>query len=378
MRERRRIFLAYPFGDYEGVRAHLDRLAREGWVLRGRSGLFTGEGRPTRRTELYYDVVPALPWRSETELRRTVARRQADGWEPVDTFWGMDIYRSRPCRYPVSPAAEEAAVRRVFRLWLTGAALLTALAGAAAGYLAWSGLWAGLTEEWYFHDEGLALLVLTPILLTCMVLFLLWLAYCIRFRCRAHRPAGRIAMALRALIQAVGLTAAALLPAVLWVSMVPRLWIRLTLLAALALLAGLSRRLGRRLTLLAGAGLLLTGLVLAGALSPVRLEIGVDRGPVIPEAVMGDGPRGTCRGWYGEDASLLTRSVYVEQFWESGQEVEAVCCRCLTPWIAEQVEEDFLRQGRQTLRRGRVVLSAANRQPLGRETMEKLFLLLEP
>ena len=65
MKESKNRFLAFSFGDYEGVRACLDALAAEGWELTGRSGWLT----------MWFPPIPAAGRRQwKPRLRR------AGGW----------------------------------------------------------------------------------------------------------------------------------------------------------------------------------------------------------------------------------------------------------------------------------------------------------
>ena len=379
MPETRRIFLAYPFGDYEGVRARLDALARAGWELTGRGGIFTGILTSTRRKELYYDVVPALPLRSREMLQRSVEQRQGLGWEPVDTFWGMDIYKSRPCEYPAVERTGEmdTALRAVFLGWLVRAVLFTAVTLGVAAFRLNGEILAELGKSWYLSDGKTALRFLLPVVLTCWGLFLAWLVFCVFFRCRPHAPAGRLTMTLRGLVQLAGLACALLLGAALWVSGVPRLWLRLLFIAGAFLLVPLSRRMGPQW---AAAGLMVlvtAGMVLTAALKPVGGQIGVDRGIVISPEAVDYAPDGSCHGYYGEEQSLLVRQRTFEQRWESGERLSGTLYRCLTPGIADLAEGELPRAGEQTLRRGRRVLVVTADHALSREAMEEILERLE-
>jgi hypothetical protein len=130
VKESRTRFLAFSLGDYEGVRHYLDTLAEQGWELTGRSGWLTGRFRRTRRTELRYDVVPSRLARTPEELEQTVEQRRREGWEPVDTIWGMDIYRSMPCQQPERPDDFYQQAGDAFADWLKRSILMLGVTAA--------------------------------------------------------------------------------------------------------------------------------------------------------------------------------------------------------------------------------------------------------
>lgn len=111
MREERYIWFRYGPEDYLGVREKLNRLAAQGWELAEEQDCHCAFARftPTARTELTYDVEPVPLLRKDEAVQDAVLAREAEGWEPVATLNGMDIYRSIPLRFPKVREGEAAA-----------------------------------------------------------------------------------------------------------------------------------------------------------------------------------------------------------------------------------------------------------------------------
>ncbi|MCD7918501.1 MAG: DUF2812 domain-containing protein [Clostridiales bacterium] len=156
VREERYIWFRYGPEDYLGVREKLNRLADQGWELAEERDCHCCFARftPTARTELTYDVEPVPLLRKEEAVQDAVLAREAEGWEPVATLNGMDIYRSIPLRFPKPREGEAAAqnCRTILaqRYGVSVAALLAVLA--AAVYLYRTG------GTWYLSNLSLWLL----------------------------------------------------------------------------------------------------------------------------------------------------------------------------------------------------------------------------
>lgn len=92
-----------PSGDELALREYLNCLASEGWELEAPNGngiiCYLAKFRRTSRSELRYDVEPR-GFCTEEELQAKVELRAAEGWEPVCTMNGVNIYSSMPCRSP--------------------------------------------------------------------------------------------------------------------------------------------------------------------------------------------------------------------------------------------------------------------------------------
>lgn len=185
MREKRYIWIRFSPGDYLGLRDMLNRLAGEGWELAEERdcscfwALFT----PTGRTELSYDTEPARPLQEQEAVKERVLRREAEGWEPVATLNGVDIYRSIPLRFPKphmpGPEDGEDTPRRALTqrwslmdagaLLLLAAALAAILGGGADWYLSnfqlylrWTGLLAAAGFLYLLLWQGTVLLSKRP------------------------------------------------------------------------------------------------------------------------------------------------------------------------------------------------------------------------
>lgn len=91
-------WLFYSPTDYTALRRRLNELAEQGLELvKPADGTcYVGRFRPTDRAELRYDVEPRA-FCTQEELQRMVDLRAAQGWEPVCTINGVNIYTSMPC-----------------------------------------------------------------------------------------------------------------------------------------------------------------------------------------------------------------------------------------------------------------------------------------
>lgn len=372
MKDTRLRLLAFPFGDYEGVRAYLDHLAREGWELTGRAGLLFGHFRPTQRTELFYDVVPADPRRSDESLIAQVRRREETGWEPVETIWGMDIYKSLPCQSPtLSRSAQDYLHwRGIFQSWLIWSLaffLVTLLS--LFSLVHFSGLSPeALLQHWYLSDRQTVLVLLLPLLAVLAVLWVLWLIFCTLCRVRPHKAASRGSLYLKAGLQLLALAAVLLLPVSLWLSQIPRLWLRLTGLALFLLLPLFCRFLAKgdrsRYVASLGAGvmaLFALTMVLGWVVEPVvysSYELGsrwreeADGLSIVTvEELQAADPlhlepdEGTVTAFYQQNEALLTISEHYSEHWDNGLSLELTTYHPLLSPVGDLLWKELLPQG---------------------------------
>ncbi|MBQ8935605.1 MAG: DUF2812 domain-containing protein [Oscillospiraceae bacterium] len=381
MKESKNRFLAFSFGDYEGLRVYLDRQAAQGWELVGRSGWLTGKFVPTNRTELRYDVVPAQLRRSQETLQAEVETRRAAGWEPVDTVWGMDIYKSLPCQLPelFREGKDRSKFKSIFLDWLIWSAAFIAVTLAAL-FVAWClclmslsgglsrGIWIDLTHNWYLSDSRTALCLLLPLLGVLALLWLGWLAFCLLRRRGDHRPGRQGMLFVRGILQLIAIGAAALLLVVLWVDAIPRLWLRVTLVlcfAAVPLVAHLIGRGDRRRRILAlGTGLFAcfaAAMVLSWTVQPIfyytptqgnSWRTQLEHAPILRAEDLGLNVEGQAvSASYRVDGSLLvTRKNYAEywngsqypEHWNDGHRVEVTEYTCRLPWVADLLLSDLV------------------------------------
>lgn len=362
MKETREKFLFFLFGDYEGVRRYLDRQARRGWELVGKGGFFTCRFARTNRQELIYDVTPSDPRRTPEELRVQVRFREEQGWQAVDTVWGMDIYKSMPCQSP-TPLRREEDYRRwraVFRDWLLWSAAFVAitaavllLGGQAAGMD-----WAALGERWYLSDARTALLIALPAALVSAVLWLGWLMFCLLRRCKPHRGASPVGLWARGLLQlgAVALLAVAL--AVVWLEQVPRLWLRLLLAAALAGASLFCRfcwrenRQRRYRAMTVSVFVCLAAAMVLGWVMPADRWDTLNDGAASRRSLSGRVVQAEDLGLetegedvmasYEREASLLVCQEQYYESWSGGTVIETVVYTCAVPALAETVLEDVV------------------------------------
>ena len=361
MKESKNRFLAFSFGDYEGVRACLDALAAEGWELTGRSGWLTGRFVPTRRTELRYDVVPADPRRGQEAMEAEVETRRGLGWEPVDTVWGMDIYKSLPCQLPELPRSEADCrkFRRVFLHWLIWSAAFLAVTAAALFFV---GDRTGMNREqlayrWYLSDSKTVLCIALPFLGGMAVLWLVWLIFCLLRRSKIHRPSHQGMLYLRGGLQVLVIAVTALLPVTLWLNAIPRAWLRLVLLICFylsPLLSGfIGRENGRKRLLTLGSGVFacfLAAMILGWTVQPVRYDTALQGSscraedsslPVLrAEDLEPDSERQEVSAWYEEGGSLLVKEQHYTELWDDGY-IDVQVYTCHVPLLADTLMDDF-------------------------------------
>ncbi|MBQ3089245.1 MAG: DUF2812 domain-containing protein [Oscillospiraceae bacterium] len=364
--------LAFPFGDHEAVRCHLDQLAQKGWALTGRAGLCFGRFEPTQRKELTYDVVPAHPQRSPQLLREQVSRYDEAGWEPVDTIWGMDIYRSKPCRLPqpVRQPEDYRQRQQLYRNWLVWSAAFLAVTLLALWALChFSGLEpATLMDRWYLNDRKTAIVLLLPALAVLALVWLVWLVWCLVCRTREHRPAPRWAMYLRGLLQLSAFGGGYLLLVLLWTAQVASLLLRLgliglfLLLPPAALLLFPAHRQRHLLTL--GLGIILLfalSMALGWATEPLsHSTAGEGNGwrrageglylvtleELEQEGLTAPLPHGeTPSAYYRSQSSLLVSQSHYDEYWTEGSSIQLSVYRVHLPPLADLVWEDLRPEG---------------------------------
>lgn len=379
----RRFFFAFPFGDYEGVRAYLNRRAAQGWAFAGRGGLLTARFEATQRTELCYDVVPADPRRTPQQLQEQVQHREAQGWEAVDTLWGMDIYRSLPCRTPAPERSPEeyAHWRRLTGEWLGWSLAflaVTVLALAVLGRV-FSFTWADLTQQWYLSDSRSVLTLALPLLGALALAWLGWLGYGLAFRCKPHKPCAPGFLYLRGGLLVLGLVLVGLTLGVLWLDQIPRLWMRLALGGLLLLALGVGPLLAqgnlKRQTLILGGSLfafLLLAMVLSWTVSPVELDT-VTQGESWRQSAQLPLLRGedlglatqeeTVNAVYEEEQALLVTQQHYYEHWSHGLVLEVTVYRCHLPGLAALVWQDVLPPAAET-EEALAVLSGEGRSQL--------------
>ncbi|MGM9538664.1 MAG: hypothetical protein ACI3VN_10075 [Candidatus Onthomonas sp.] len=355
-------FFAFPFGDYEGVRQALDRRAAQGWAFAGRFGLITARFQATARQELHYDVVPAAPRRSPEEMAHEIQCRETQGWSPVDTLWGMDIYQSLPCQAPeLSRTGDDyRSWQALFRSWLLWSLAFLAVTLAALGLVgrAFGLNWTALSHQWYLSDSQGILCLALPLGAILALLWLVWLIFCLLRRCKPHKPCSRGTLLVHGWLQALALGLLIVTLTVLWTDQVPRLWMRLALGAVLALtlllapmLAGGDRR---RQILILGCGVfacLLLSMVLGWTVSPVRLDTGSEgsgwrqeEGLSIlraEELGLEEDSRQVSASYRREQSLLVRQETYYET-WPDGTSLEVIVYTCNLPSLTGSLWADLV------------------------------------
>lgn len=361
-------FFAFPFGDYEGVRLYLDRQAASGWAFAGRYGLLTARFQSTERKELRYDVVPAAPRRQPEQLRQEIQERESQGWSPVDTLWGMDIYQSLPCQEP-EPERRPEDYRQwklLFRDWLLWSLAFLGITLAALLVLShtFSVDWAGLSWQWYLSDSRGLLCLALPLGGALALGWLVWLIFCLLNRCQPHSPGKGALIWLRGALQALAVVLCGVTLTVLWADQVPRLWMRLGLAILLLLTFLLAPLLShgdrKRRTLILGSGVfacLLLAMVLGWTAKPVSYDtytngrgwrqsaqLGLLRG----EALGLDTEGQELSAFYRETSSLLVRQQSYHEHWSEGLTLEVTMYTCRLPGLSNLLWRDCVPASAQT------------------------------
>ncbi|MCC8074733.1 MAG: DUF2812 domain-containing protein [Clostridiales bacterium] len=338
------IFL--PTGDYLALCQWLNRLAEQGWELAetGDGSCFFARFRPTERAELRYDTEIAPILRDEDQLRETVERRERQGWSPVGTVNGVDVYVSQPCRYP-EPEDDPTGNRRRWR----ARGVLTLVTVVLAALLSWQ--WSWFNATWYLGNTA-ALLYLSRFPLLIGGGF--WAAWVLLRQLTPWKNEIRTGPAwVRSALQAAFYLWAVLLLAALVLDQLPLAWACVVLAVALAVLL-LGRRGWRKwtgfagqslLALVVGCTLLISQLLPLALPDSQRYSAGSAswRGSltdVVRAEDLGLDELSFVSAEYDRDGSLLvSRSTYREE-WE---ELRLSCQydRCLTAGLASQAAEEI-------------------------------------
>lgn len=119
MKNTKYCWLYYSPADYPFLRTKLNSLAEQGYELAKPADgtCYLGKFQPTDRSELRYDVEPRAFCTAE-ELQMMVELRAAQGWEPICTVNGMNIYSSMPCHQVSTFESKEEEKRRLRPLLL--------------------------------------------------------------------------------------------------------------------------------------------------------------------------------------------------------------------------------------------------------------------
>lgn len=151
-------------GDDLGFNLRLNHLAEQSWEWTpdGDGTCWLARLHPTKRTELRYFVETAPLLRTRDQLRSQVERRTAQGWEPLGTVNGMDVYRSAPCRSPEPPQRTRTAAPCVRSLLLALAAALLCL------------MWPHPGAEWYLSDISALLWLSRFIVAPIGIIWAIW------------------------------------------------------------------------------------------------------------------------------------------------------------------------------------------------------------
>ena len=151
-------------GDDLGLEQRLNSLAEQGLELvsPGDSTCYWAEFLPTNRTELRYYVEAAPLFRSDKQLRKIVEQRTAQGWEPLGTINGLDVYQSAPLRFPREVHRRQPSHAVCLpMLWLL-LSMGTCLA------------WGALSQQWYLSNLGVFLFATGFLLLPLGAVWIIW------------------------------------------------------------------------------------------------------------------------------------------------------------------------------------------------------------
>lgn len=179
MADQKRVWFSFLPLDYLGVEQYLNDYAAQGWELSETSDCraLTVRLQKTNRTDLQYSVSCAS-FVKQGDLRETVERRQAMGWNPVATINHFDIYASRPCCCAVPE--QEDLWRPLFLRSIC--AFFSVLFFSAFLFLLAYTHKEHLLHSWYLSNMGLYLHFFAPVFGAVAVCYLLWLGW--SFRCR--------------------------------------------------------------------------------------------------------------------------------------------------------------------------------------------------
>ncbi|MCD8341439.1 MAG: DUF2812 domain-containing protein [Clostridiales bacterium] len=357
MREERYIWFRFGPEDYLGVREKLNRLAAQGWELAEEQDCHCSFARftPTARTELTYDVEPVPLLRKDEAVQDAVLEREAEGWEPVATLNGMDIYRSIPLRFPKPREGEAAAQAHrtalAQRYGASVAALLAVLAAAVYLYLTGG--------TWYLSNLSLFLMGTAAPAAICG-LFWLGRRAALLMR-RKPRPSAQWSMMAGSVLAALGrvwLLLAAFMLALDQLTVAAACLVALCYLAAAGAVSGLWRR--KDFSLYRRAAALVTGVAILSAylLSlayPGRVSVSIldeyTRLQYQEEAVvqledLGLEGEELLSGSYRRSGSFLVTCVDYTEYWMLDGEMVTLStasytCRLGTAeWLYERLSEE--------------------------------------
>lgn len=332
-------------GDAAGLSRRLNQLAARGWELEPESDgtAWFGRFRKTARTELRYDAVTAPLLRERGELERQVEKRRQNGWEPVGTINGIDVYASRPCSaaQPMQTGRKRDSVGRGV-LFLAVTAALFLFGGAVTG-----------AERWYLSNLGVVYALCRVVLPLVATGTVLWLLALLAGKEGQIPTAGSVLLSLgKCAVQLLAGSAAAALA-------LDRLtgWLEALLLFALtaAVVFTMLRRFGgvERIPKRLCAGTLLVMLWAALVLEPwlpageVQTAAGGSIARNVSDVVSAEELSLEVSelefAEYQADGSLLVRRVNYTERWKEGW-YSCVVCRCALPQLAAQVEKDCRRE----------------------------------
>lgn len=150
-------------GDDLGLERRLNSLAEQGLELvsPGDGACYWAEFQTTKRSELRYFAEAAPLFRSDEQLRKSVEQRTAQGWEPIGTINGLDVYRSAPLRFPGEVERQQSPAVRLPMLWL-----LLSIGMCLA--------WGLMSQQWYLTNLGVFLFVTGVPLVPLAALGFVW------------------------------------------------------------------------------------------------------------------------------------------------------------------------------------------------------------
>ncbi len=334
-----------PIGDALGLEERLNRLAAEGWELdwTGDGTALFGQFQRTERTELCYHVeIPPL-FRDEEGVKQAVERRERDGWEPVGTINGLDVYAAMPCRFPQKPCD----LVEQNRNWMPRG-ILSIILTLAVICLCWFGNF--FNQPWYLNDWSV-ILHLSRLPVTLLGAY--WIGWNL---CRIIKPVEKAGSPLFfrlrwALLAAFYLWTLCLLMSVV-LTVLPMAWSVGTAALGVILVCGTAAlqqvrdgRLTKSIILtLLGAVLLLTCVLNLVLEKPHRYSVGnaswrMSLIEMVHREDLTDTKAELLSVEYDKEGSLLVQKETYEEDWA---DMRLKCKRysCLTESLAKQVERD--------------------------------------
>lgn len=366
MKMSRYCWLFAPSGDYLSIQKQLNRMAENGWELEEpRDGrCYWGKFIPTNRKELRYDVEPAKLFATAAELEETVMLRRADGWEPICTINGMNVYASMPCREPKEKPAEQKS-----QGWINyGWTLLPLLLAAAVVLL--GGLW---PEPWYLSNLTAFLHFTRPAVLISAVYLTVWSIF--RTISPTEKPTAGWLFALRCILFTLICLWWLLLPISVMTALLPLLYTVGVLLGGLVLF----------LLIRCPSGIVFGGMLAVSILLCVILpersysNLGgmawrEQKTDLITAEQLGLEQEQFISANYTEKGSWLVRQVSYSEKWKEVR-VESRISTCRTEALAKQVEADLREKlpSYTVLRKDRQVAAVWTSAGLSPAELEKLL-----